>query len=79
MARHVKTLVDLWHVIERKNEKLTLFWHVGTQARGHINHAGTQARWHVDHVGTETSMACGLANCQRIYGFQMISGGIEAN
>ena len=39
-----------------KNEKLTRFWEVGTQARWHVNHAGMQARWHVNHVGTQARM-----------------------
>ena len=53
----------LWHVgtffgmLTRKNENLARFWHVGTQARWHVNHASTQARWHVDHVSTQARMA----------------------
>ena len=45
----------------RKNEKLARFWHVGTQARWHVNHAGTQAR-DVDHVGMQAHMVRDLAN-----------------
>ena len=37
-------------------------WHVGTQARWHVNHTGMQARWHVDHVDTQARMARNLAN-----------------
>ena len=61
----------VWHVgtfigtLARKNEKLVLFWHVGTQAPRHVNHAYTQARWHVDHVGTQAQMAHNLANSIR--------------
>ena len=50
-----------WHVdtffgtLVRKNEKLARFWHVGAQARLHVNYAGTQAPWHVNHAGTQAS------------------------
>ena len=57
----------VWHVstLTRKNEKLSRFWHVGTQKRWHVNHADTQARWHVDHFGTQAHMARNLANSYR--------------
>ena len=48
-----------WHVatflgtLARTNEKLARFWHMGMQARWHINHTSTQARWYVDHAGTQ--------------------------
>ena len=68
---HVGTFIGTF---ARKNEMLARFWHVGTQARWHVNHAGTQACWHVnqagmqarwqvDHVGgTQARIARDLAN-----------------
>ena len=59
-ALHVGTFIGTF---ARKNEMLAHFWHVGTQARWHVNHAGTQARWQVDHVGgTQARIARDLAN-----------------
>ena len=54
LALQVKTYWHaVWHadMLARKNGKSTRFWHVGTQAR-----------WHVDHVGTQARMARDLAN-----------------
>ena len=59
-----------------KNENLARFWHVGNQARWHVNHASTQdcwhvnhagmqARWHLDHVGIQARMAHDLANSEK--------------
>ena len=52
MARQDETMVRR---MTRLPEKLVRFWHVGTQARRHVNHAGTQARGHVTHAGTRFS------------------------
>ena len=63
LACQVKTLATAWHVgtfigtLERKNEKLAHFWHVGMHARCHVNHAGIQSRWNVNHAGTYTALA----------------------
>ena len=54
LALQVKTYWHaVWHadMLARKNGKSARFWHVGTQAR-----------WHVDHVGTQARMARDLAN-----------------
>ena len=58
--------------LARKNENLTPFWHIGTQARWHAHHANTQARWHVDHIGTQARMARDLANSFCIYSKDII-------
>ena len=40
--RHAVWYVDTFiSTLARKNEKLARFWHVGMQARWHVNHVGT--------------------------------------
>ena len=79
LARHLArwhAKLKHWHAVwqigtfigtlSRKNEKLTRFWHVGTQARWHVKHARTQARWHVDHIDTQARIARDLENSRCI-------------